>query len=171
MFPFPDAHLLPEIHVAAKTVLLAEGETVQKMFFIEKGSLRIWFNHDGKDLTTQFFFEGEAATSLESFLYGEPSRFTVETMEDCRLRVFSKADFDRALAQDPAFRDGFYQTALQKLMVHSQRLLSFIKNKPQERYRELVEREPHILQRVPQQYIASYLGITPISLSRIRHRK
>lgn len=160
-----------EIQVSARMPLLKEGETCQKMFLIKKGSVRVWFNHNGKDITTQFFFERDMATSLESFIYNKPSLFTIETIEPCHLTVFSKNDFDNFIATNHAFKDWFYQTALQKLMVHSRRLLSFIKNKPRERYLELTEEYPHILQRVPQHYIASYLGITPVSLSRIRNKK
>jgi CRP-like cAMP-binding protein len=171
MTKFIEEHLLREIRVVAKTPLLKEGETAQKMFFIKKGSVRVWFNNNGKDITTQFFFEGDMATSLESFIYGEPSPFTIETMEDCQLAVFNKNEFDKLLAKEQAFKDWFYQTALQKLFSHSKRLLSFIKNKPHARYRELIEQQPHILRRVPQHCIASYLGITSVSLSRIRNRK
>jgi len=171
MSKFVKEYLLTEIQVGAKMPLLKEGETAVKMFFIKKGGVRVWFNNNGKDTTTQFFFEGDAVTSLESFIYNEPSLFTIETLEDCELAVFHKSDFDRLLTADPAFKDWFYQTALKKLLSHSKRLLSFIKNKPQERYRELMEQQPHLLKRVPQHYIASYLGITSVSLSRIRNRK
>jgi CRP-like cAMP-binding protein len=75
------------------------------------------------------------------------------------------------MANDPTFKDWFYGTAIQKLLLHAKRLLSFIKNKPMERYKELMSQQPEIFQRVPQRYIASYLGITPVSLSRIRNRK
>lgn len=165
------AHQLSAQHVAPKTVLLREGETAQCMWFIVKGSIRVWFNHNGKDITTQFFFEGDAATSLESFLYNEPSLFTIETMDPSEIIVLRKEDFDARMEKDPDFRAWFYETAVQKLLTHSKRLLSLIKNKPQERYAELMGQQPQLIQRVPQQYIASYLGITAVSLSRIRNRK
>ncbi|MDF2431259.1 MAG: hypothetical protein JWP44_890 [Mucilaginibacter sp.] len=163
--------LLQVIAVAAKTPLIREGETVQKLFFIKKGCIRVWFNHQGTDVTVQFFFEGEAATSLESFMNNEPSLFTIEALESCELAVLQKGNFDQLMADDLAFKDWFYGTALQKLLLHGKRLLSLIKDKPAERYRELARQQPELLQRVPQRYIASYLGITPVSLSRIRNRK
>jgi CRP-like cAMP-binding protein len=161
---------LQEITVDSGTTLLKEGDIVQKMFFIRQGCLRLWFNHQGKDITVQFFFEGAAATSLESFLHREPSPFSIETIEPCRIGVLLKSDFHRLL-EDPAFKDWFYQTALEKLFVHSKRLLSMVRDKPEERYRRLLDEEPRLPQRVPQHYIASYLGITPVSLSRIRSRR
>jgi CRP-like cAMP-binding protein len=168
---FIKEHLLPEIQVVAKTQLIKEGETAQKLFFIKKGCLRVWFNNNGIDVTAQFFFEGEAATSLDSFLNNEPSLFTIEAIEPCDITVFNKSDYDKLMANDPTFKDWFYGTAIQKLLLHAKRLLSFIKNKPMERYKELMSQQPEIFQRVPQRYIASYLGITPVSLSRIRNRK
>ncbi|MDB5023572.1 MAG: hypothetical protein JWP78_1327 [Mucilaginibacter sp.] len=162
---------LQVIVVDPKTELVREGETVQKLFFIKKGCLRVWFNNQGTDLTVQFFFEGEAATSLESFINDEPSLFTIEALEPCELAVLVKDDFDQLMTNDPAFKDWFYGTAVQKLLLHGSRLLSFIKDKPVARYGELARQQPELLQRVPQRYIASYLGITPVSLSRIRNRK
>ncbi|MFC0518234.1 Crp/Fnr family transcriptional regulator [Mucilaginibacter angelicae] len=165
------SEFLTMITVGAKITLVQEGEIARQMFFIKKGCVRVWFNNNGVDVTTQLFFEDEAAASLESFLYGEPSQFTIETLEPCEIAVFNKADFDKLLAEDAVFKDWFYQTALQKLLSHSKRLLTFIKNKPQDRYRELLANQPQLLQRIPQRYLASYLGITTVSLSRIRNRR
>ncbi|MDB4920511.1 Crp/Fnr family transcriptional regulator [Mucilaginibacter sp.] len=171
MTNFSDDHFLQVIPIDAKTQLIKEGEIAQKLFFIKKGCLRVWFNNNGIEVTTQFFFEGEAATSLESFLNKEASLFTIEALEPCEIAILNKSDYDTLMANDPAFADWFYQTALQKLLLHTKRLLSFIKNKPMERYQELISQQPELFQRVPQRYTASYLGITPISLSRIRNRK
>lgn len=171
MNDFIAPQILKQITVDAKTLLLREGEIAQKMFFIKKGCVRVWFNNNGKDMTTQFFFEGEAAASLESFLHNEPSLFSIETLEACEISVLAKKDFEKLLAEDETFKIWFYQTAVSKLLMHSKRLLSFIKNKPQERYQQLMQSQPQLLQRVPQRYIASYLGVTTVSLSRIRNRK
>lgn len=162
---------LPEINVAAKTTLLSEGAVSATFYFIRTGCLRVYFNDDGREITTQFFLEDQAATALESFLTQAPSPFTIESLEPCQLTVLTKADFDRLMHTDPSFQNWFYQTALQKLIEHTNRLLSFIKDTPQTRYRQLVEHYPELLKRIPQHYIASYLGITPVSLSRIKNRK
>src|SRR5258707_4629150 len=153
MTNFSDDQFLPVISVDAKTQLIREGETAQKLFFIKKGCLRVWFNNKGLDVTAQFFFEGEAATSLDSFLNHEPSLFTIEAMEPCEIAVLNKNDYEKLMANDPAFKDWFYGTAIQKLLLHSKRLLSFIKNKPVERYQELISQQPELFQRVPQRSI------------------
>jgi CRP-like cAMP-binding protein len=159
------------VQIKARTMILNERETCHKMYFINKGCIRVSFNNNGKDVTTQFFFEEDAVTILESFLYDEPSPFSLETIEDCELSIITKEDFKILLETDQEFKEWFYQTALMKLLTLSKRLLSFIINKPQERYIQLMSQQPQLLQRAPQHFIASFLGITPVSLSRIRNRK
>src|ERR1041384_4329501 len=86
-------YLFKEEEVRAKTVLLKEGEVSKKAFYIEKGCVRAWFHNDGKDVTFQFFFEGQGVSSIESFRTNQPSLFTIETIEPCVLRSISKTDF------------------------------------------------------------------------------
>ena len=162
---------LPQIQVDAKTILLNQGDTATAMLFVRKGCIRACFNDEGNLVTTQFFLEGQVATALESFLTQTPSQFSLETVEPSQLSVLTKPDFDHLLASDRSFHDWFYQTALQKLIEHTHRLLSFIKDSPQERYAQLVQQHPELLSRFPQNYIASYLGVSPVSLSRIKNRK
>ena len=162
---------LNKIEVPARTVLLHEGDTAQNIYFIEKGCLRMWFNNNGNDITTQFFFEGSAIASSESLLTGNPSDFTLETLEACILYVMPKKQFFELKQTDANFKAWFNDIILDRFFYYSKHVLSYLKNKPQERYNNLLKNYPQILQRVPQHYVASYLGITPVSLSRIRKRK
>jgi CRP-like cAMP-binding protein len=163
------AHLWKQTAVPAKTVLLKEGAISRKAFLIEKGCVRLWFNNNGKDITFQFFFENEGVSSIESFRSGKPSLFTIETIEPCVLRVIQKKDFETMLAASPELNKYVYETIFERLLFYQQLFLSRIKDNPQKRYLDLLKNHPRIIQRVPQQYIASYLGITAVSLSRIRN--
>lgn len=160
-----------ETEISSKTVLLNEGEIANKVYFIKKGCLREWFNKDGKDITFQFFFEGQPVASANSFMNNTPSIFTIESIEPSILLSINKADFNEIISTIPEFKDGFQKHLIQRFGNYSQLFLSRIKDTPQERYSDLIENHPEIIRRVPQHYIASYLGITPISLSRIRNRK
>jgi CRP-like cAMP-binding protein len=157
--------------VPPKTILLREGDVAQYIYFIEKGALRTWFNKDGKDVTTQFFLEGDSVASLESAFKGEPSLYSLESMETTQLSRIKIKDFQNYLDQNPELKERFYQKIISRLISYQKRFLSHLKDSPQERYEILLREQPHLLQRIPQHYLASYLGITPVSLSRIRSRK
>lgn len=108
---------------------------------------------------------------MESLLTGENSDFNLETIEQCTLLVMPKKQFKELLEFDTNFKKWFDELILNRFFYYSKHLITYLKDKPQDRYNELLKKHPHILQRVPQHYIASYLGITPVSLSRIRNRK
>lgn len=165
------SHLFKPLEVPARTVLLEEGQVSRAMFFIEKGCLRTWINNDGKEITTQFFFEGDTVSSIESFRTNQPSLYSIETIESCQLQTISQEDFQDALENVPGLKKKLEDRLFRRLFQGQQILYSFLKNNPQKRYEELVARYPHLVQRVPQHYIASYLGITSVSLSRIRNRR
>lgn len=161
---------IKEIEVDSKTTLLCEGEISNKMYFIKKGCLRLAYNHKGKDITFQFFFENEAVSSFESFRTGQPSQFSIESIEPSTLLVLRKKDFENLTQEFPEMKSMMQEIMIMRLSRYTKLFLSFIKDTPKERYIELLNNNPQIIQRVPQHYIASYLGITPVSLSRIRKK-
>lgn len=159
--------------VPAKTTLLQEGEVSRKVFFIERGCIRVWFNKDGKDITFQFFFEGDRVSSTESFKKNIPSVVAIETIEPCTLWVVSKTDMDRMMRDGfevPETRDKLLDMLFDRNIYYMKHCLSFIKDTPAQRYLNLMKEKPEIVQRVPQHYIASYLGITTVHLSRIKSK-
>ena len=164
------SHLFKEMEIPAKTILLNEGEISKYGYFIKKGCLRLWFNNKGKDVTFQFFFENEAVSSIESFRSGEPSLFTIESIESSTILKISKKNFEKIFMENPEYRELINETIFTRLTYYSRLFMSYIKNTPEERYKELLKTRPHIIKRIPQHYIASYLGITSVSLSRIRNR-
>ncbi len=161
------------MEVPAKTVLLREGEISTKAFVIEKGSLRVWFDNKGRDTTFQFFFEGQGISSLESFKKNIPSFFTIETLEPCIIYRIQKKDLEYIIAEIeklPNYNNQLLEFLFERQFYYMKEFLSFVRDTPEERYQRLITERPHIVQRVPQQYIASYLGITSVSLSRIKAR-
>lgn len=164
-------NLFIETDIPSRTVLLKEGDCSQYIYFIKKGCLRLWFNDDGKDITIQFFFENQAVASIESFLGAKPSKFTLESIEPTKTLALRKADLDFIFELCPDLKDGFNEIIFNRMGNYANLFLSRIKDNPKKRYEDLLKNNPEIIQRVPQHYIASYLGITPISLSRIRNKK
>lgn len=165
------SHLFKREEIPAKTVLLKEGEIARKVYFIEKGCCRLSFNNDGKDITFQFFFEGEGVSSAESFRYNKPSLYSIESIEPSIVHSLSKSDYLAIVESSPVIKQDMEEQTFQRLAYVEHLFLSRIKNSPEERYQELLQQYPQILQRVPQHYIASFLGITSVSLSRIRNRR
>jgi len=160
-------HLFEEITIPPKTILLHEGEISQRIFFVKQGALRLWANHNGVDITFRFCFENEAASS---FLGSEPSIFTIESIETTTILIVKIKDFWMLHDKMPEHKDALINILLKRLNDYGKLFLSRITKKPEERYLEMMNDNPEILLRVPQHYIATYLGITPVSLSRIRNR-
>jgi CRP-like cAMP-binding protein len=161
------------IPVPAKTVLLQEGELSKKLFVIEKGCIRVWFNHNGKDITFQFFLENSTVASMESFRKKIPSPVTIETIEPCVLWYIQKKDLDRIIDeinQIASLRDQFIDAIFERTFDYMKHFFSSIKDSPLQRYQNLIKEKPQIIKRVPQHYIASYLGISTVHLSRIKQK-
>jgi|SRR5579871_109327 len=162
-----------KIKVPAKTILLEEGEISKKLFLIEKGCIRAWFNNEGKDITFQFFFENNTVASMESFRKKIPSPVTIETIEPSILWCIQKKDMDRIISEitgTPGLRIQFIDAIFERTFDYMKHFFSFIKDTPQQRYLNLIKEKPQVVQRVPQHYIASYLGISTVHLSRIKNK-
>lgn len=178
-FPLDDSkwieytNFFQRIEVPAKTILLEEGEISKKLLIIEKGCIRVWFNNNGKDLTTQFFFENQSVASIESFMKKMPSPVVIETIETSVIWWISKKDLDKILEEIkeiPELRDRFINMLFERTFDYMKHFVSFIKDSPTQRYLNLIEERPQVLQRVPQHYIASYLGVSTVHLSRIKSK-
>ena len=163
--------LFVEENIKAKNILLQEGEIAKYIFFIKTGCLRMWFNKDGKDITFQFFVENQSVASIDSFLGNQPSLFTIESIEPSKIIYISKQSFFQILENYPDTYNDFQEIIFNRFRNYATLFLSRIKDSPYERYNNLVSSNPEIIKRIPQHYLASYLGITPVSLSRIRNRK
>lgn len=164
---------LKKIEVPAKTILLHENEIPSRIFFVEKGCLRIWFNKDGKDLTLQFFVEGNVVASLESFKKQLPSELSIEAIEPCTLWYITRQDLDSIISKisnQPVLNQVFINFMLERTFNYMKLFFSFIKDTPKQRYLNLIHEKPEIIRRVPQHYIASYLGISTVHLSRIKNQ-
>jgi CRP-like cAMP-binding protein len=159
--------------VAAKQLLLQEGKRSQHYMYIEKGCLRAFINKDGSDKTIQFFFEQEGLSSFDSFINNVPSPFSVETIEPSVIYTMHKKHAMQMI-DELSKESWFVQIVLQmtaKRQIHyMNEFASFIRDTPEQRYQNLIKKRPHLIQRVPQHYIASYLGVSTVHPCRIKSK-
>jgi CRP-like cAMP-binding protein len=157
-----------------KKQLFAEAGKVCNYFgFVLAGSVRYYHIINGNNITGYFSFENEFVSSYKSFLTGEPGINYIQALEPTQIILISKKDMELVLANPMlAYKMERFGRLIAEhyLICYEDRVTSFITQTPEERYLKLLETGRDILQRMPQHYIANFLGITPVSLSRIRKR-
>ncbi|MES2807944.1 MAG: Crp/Fnr family transcriptional regulator [Bacteroidota bacterium] len=149
------------------------GKVCDKVAFIVTGTMRYFHIKDGEEITGYFSFENELVSSYKSYLTRLPSQTYIQALEDTRLINISKNDMDLMLINPLlAYKMERFgrMVAEHYLCCYEDRVAAFITQSPEERYLQLLNTGKEVLQRMPQHYIANFLGITPVSLSRIRRR-
>lgn len=149
------------------------GKVCDKVGFIVSGSVRYFHMKDGQDITGYFSFENELVSSYKSYVTGLTGYTYIQALEDTRLITFTRKDMDEMLANPMlAYKMERFGRMIGEhyLCCYEDRVVSFLTQSPEERYLQLLNTGREILQRMPQHYIANFLGITPVSLSRIRKR-
>jgi CRP-like cAMP-binding protein len=153
------------------TVLIRQGDVPTKCYFVLKGCIRQYLiDEAGKEVTSNFYTEEQAASIFNRHQLNRSSAYTLTCLEDCILVV---GDLDAE--EDMVHKHSQLETMIRKMVEENlgqvqDELTSFIAYAPEERYKALLRKRPHLVNRVPQHQLASYLGITPESLSRIKKR-
>lgn len=156
--------------VPKRFMLVNVGDISREAYFINSGCVRLFYRKDGEEVNANFVFENSFIASLESFLLQVPSRQAVETLEDCELVVLQKERLTELINKYPRIERFSKAIAERAFIILQRRASSFILDSPEERYMKMLNEHPQISSRIPQHMIASYLGVTPVSLSRIRKR-
>ena len=156
-----------------KQYLLQQGDVAKYVAFVEKGLLRSYkVDEKGYEHITQFAFEGWWISDMLSFLTSQPSEMDIDALEDSELLLLTNQAYDALMDKIPKF-ERYFRILLQNSLIATQkRLVSNMSQTAEERYDELVAACPTTLpQRIPQHMLASFLGIKPETLSRIRKKK
>jgi len=166
------AHLFEYETIGKKQKLVTEGHNTDKAFFIQKGLLFSYKTlENGEIQVVRFAKENFWIGDLNSFIMGAKALFTIEALEPSELWSMRRSDWELLMKDSPAFETYFrilIQTAYANLLVQ---LSDIYSQDAKAKYNRLREQYPDLLQRVPQYLIASYLGLLPSSLSRIRNQK
>ncbi len=148
---------------------LEAGQVARQVGFVLEGVLRIcYYNNKGDEITRNFIDEQHLATELRGMEYGQSSAEYVQAVTDCRLLVFAKRDWDEVAHTIVGWRDIVHQMTARHLREKLARISPMVAQDATTRYREFLENYPRLANRVPLAYLASFLGITRSSLSRIR---
>ncbi|MBD1210755.1 MAG: Crp/Fnr family transcriptional regulator [Ignavibacteria bacterium] len=161
---------LTERNLAKKDYFVRQGETCRHITFIHKGLMRLFYDVEGEEHVRQFHFENSFCSEYQSFLTQKPAQMSLQALEDTTLLIMSHRDMHDLFAQSKEIEQLGRILAEQAFIFVSQRFASMLLESPETRYQRLVQERPKVMQRVPQYMIASYLGITPQALSRIRKR-
>ncbi len=155
--------------VKKRKALLMEGDTSRYIYFVEKGALRSYaIDKDGTEHVLQLVVEGHWIGDLSSFVSQSPGNINIEAIEDSEVLLLPHHDLELLYEQIPQMERNFRQLYQRAYVALQQRYNATQSEHADERYRQLIKEHPHIAARIPLIYIASYLGITPESLSRIR---
>lgn len=156
------------ITVKKNTDLQPIGHTCKTIYFINKGVARIYYFKDGVDITESFSFENNIIARIESLFTGKPSRKAIQILEDSEIVAINSTLLFKLYDKFPEV-ERLFRLIFESAYVDTvNRIESIQFHSAEERYKALIKDAPNVLKRVPLKYIASYLGITQVSLSRIR---
>ncbi len=152
------------------TFLLREGQVASKCFYIYKGLVREYYLMDGEARTTAFYMEGDSLSSYASRMYKTPAKHYWECMEETTVSICTENAEKELFRQFPRF-ESLCRIGVEELFSQYQETMAlYMISSPEERYLHLLKNKPELLDRVPQYQLASYIGVKPESLSRIRGR-
>jgi len=158
------------VFLSKNEFFLKENEVCRSIAFLEKGSMRLFYDSPEKEVCNDFFFENSVIGSFASFLTQAPSIVNIAAIEQCELLVFDHADVVKLMDRFPSLKKLAEVIVQDQFTRAEKREAALMRNSPEERFRNLLEEHPKIFKRIPLHYVASYLGITPETLSRYRAR-
>lgn len=151
----------------ANTIILKSGEFKSDIGVVMEGIIRVY---GSKDKSVHFVSEGQVFGSMDGIVLKKPSRYNYETLEETVLFLLNYEDLEKSIHTHPNIGILLLNYWKQTAMSIFKNLNSFIKYSPEERYEQLLKNQPHLVLRVKSKYLASYLGIHPVSLSRLKSR-
>ncbi len=151
-------------------IIFTEGKVSEELYFVTQGCVRLFYNVDGNDKTAFFYTEGQFICAGESYTYHIPAIENYQAIEQTEIYVFTKPKIEELLRKSPKF-EVIARIATENELITCQKVIaSFVTKTAEQRYMDLLNNQGELFLRVPQQYIASFLGVSPETLSRIKAR-
>lgn len=157
--------------IKKKEYLLKEGQVSEHIYFIEKGLLRSFYSKGKNEVTAWFMKENDVIVSVKSFFTQQPGYENIQAIEDSCLHYIHYNDLQKLYEDFVEFNIIGRLITIKYYIASEDRLFSIRKQKATKRYNYLLETQPEIIQRAPRSYIATYLGISLETLSRLSHKK
>lgn len=156
-----------EIEIKRNEFIASPGDLNTKMYFVVEGSLRVFIEDEVEEHTIRFGYRNSFITALDSFLKDIPTMFYIQAIKKCTLKVISKENYLKCINSSPENQE-LWSLLLQEFVYQQiERENDLIIYSPQKRFDRVFKRSPQLFQEIPQKYIASYLRMTPETLSRI----
>jgi CRP-like cAMP-binding protein len=159
-----------EIILDRGSFLIKEGEVAKSIFIVKRGSMRILRRTKDDEITFRLGYQGSWMTSFSSFLTGEPSEFYIQALKKSTLLKFDKEWFYEFVNSQPQNRELWIKMLEEFVVQQMNREIDVHTYSPLERYKRLLARSPKVFQEIPHKYIASYLRMSPETLSRLKKR-
>jgi len=164
------AEQFEETTLSRKDFFLKEGDACKHLSFVKSGFIRIYRNMDGKEVTQWISTPGSFVTDLASFVFGAAGRWNIEALTDCELYTISKERYAKLHHIVPEWHQ-LEKLFIAKCFVYlEERVLQHLHFTAEERFKQLFDEQPELFNQVPLQYIASMLGMSPETLSRLRNK-
>lgn len=176
VMPFSETSLLRIVKnaeilkIPKKTQILGIGETCRKMYFVVKGCLRLYYLKEGDEINCFFFHENLFCTAFGSFMAQRPSNQIMETMEDSIMLAISYEELQQLYKDVPEMNELVRKIVEERYTNAHDIISSYVLDNPEQRFEKFQQKYPALINRIPEYHIASYLGITPKSLSRMKKR-
>ncbi len=157
-----------QVTVTRQEFLKVGGTTDTRLYFVEQGTLHVFRLDDGKEQTIRFGYRGDIIAALDSFLTDRPSGLYIQVLKKATLKVIDKQTFKTFVYSTPERLNTWVQLLEGFVVQQMERENDLLITSPVERYERVLERSPHLFQEVPHKYIASYLRMSPETLSRLQ---
>lgn len=152
-------------------ILIDEGQSCNNIFLVETGILRNYYNNSGVDVNLSFTLENQFSTSFEAYINRAPSKIIIRAVEKSMVWVINSRGISQTHSSNPNFSAFIRRIAIRILFATEEHHNMMMMNAPADRYQYILDKKPELIQRIPLTHLASYIGITRETLSRIRSNK